>query len=212
MCPCSCTYEMMLKYISRMVTRLLASKYFTVKHTKLSWITASFSDNYHAILTWIHLGLYFIIHGHARCGWSETETSYNGDRTTYTTVYYEGLNVYLNIKTYLFGHKGANSIIIEAGIHRYNFECQLPAQLPGSFEAKHGHVRYHIEACLDIPWRFDEETTLQFTVVQNDDLNRFSDLKLPCQNEIVKTFCCLFCESEPLFITVTIPCSGFAPG
>jgi Arrestin (or S-antigen), N-terminal domain/Arrestin (or S-antigen), C-terminal domain len=127
-------------------------------------------------------------------------------------VHYEGENVYFNVKTYLFGVRGGDHSQIQAGTHRYNFEYQLPPLLPASFEASKGYIRYNIEACLDIPWKFDKETKLQFTVVRNDDLNEFPGLRTPCSiKEIDRAICC-FPMSHPLAVTVSIPCGGFTPG
>lgn len=127
-------------------------------------------------------------------------------------VHYEGRDVYLNTKTYLYGSSGASAVKMASGTYRYEFACPLPPQLPASFEATLGHIRYNVEAVLDIPWRFDKESKLQFTIVRNDDLNEFMDLKLPCKSEEIKRFWCLCCETDPLIITVTLPYSGFAPG
>lgn len=118
----------------------------------------------------------------------------------------------MNTTTYLFGSKGGDNIEVASGTHRYDFACSLPSQLPASFEASHGHIRYTVEAVLDIPWRFDKETKVQFTLVRLNNLNEFPDLKLACRSEEIKRFCCSFCESQPLIMTVTLPFSGFIPG
>lgn len=156
------------------------------------------------------------MYGHARANWTETEshTTGTGDnrKTESRTVYYEGKDIYLNGRNYLFGYHGASSSEIAGGTHRYDFECQLPPQLPASFSSSLGEIVYTVEACLDIPWRFDREFKVQFTVVRIDDLNEFPELKMPCKHERIKKFCCFFCESKPLICTVTIPCGGFVPG
>ncbi|CRK98599.1 CLUMA_CG012199, isoform A [Clunio marinus] len=161
-------------------------------------------------------GFYFVLNGRAKCHWTETRRHTSGSgknrRTRSRTVHFEGKNVYLNAKTYLFGAPGAEATEIESGTHRFNFTCQLPPMIPGSFEGSYGNIRYHIEAVLDVPWGFDKEYKVQFTVVQLEDLNNDPGLSIAVQNEESKTFCCLFCESDPLFMTVTIPYSGFTPG
>lgn len=101
---------------------------------------------------------------------------------------------------------------IAAGTYRYEFSCFLPERIPYSFEGAYGHIRYYVEACLDIPWDFDEEIKKPFTITRTDDLNLMPELKLPVNCEDVKTFCCLFCESEPLIMSATVPCTGFTPG
>lgn len=163
-----------------------------------------------------NLGLYFVVYGAAKCHWTETkrETQGTGEnrRTVTRTISFDGKEVYLNTRTYLFGYKSADAVEVTSGTHRYDFECLLPPQLPASFEASHGSIRYHVEAVLDVPWSFDKEFELQFTVARNDDLNFQPYLKIPSQSEKIKRFCCLFCESEPLILTVTLPCTGYSPG
>ena len=127
-------------------------------------------------------------------------------------VLYEGKEVYINTKTYLFGSDGGDSIEVQAGTHRYEFECQLPPFIPASFVAKRGQIRYHIETSLDVPWGFDKEFKFPFTVIRVEDLNLLSLLKLPSRGEEIRKFCCLFCESDILMMTVTIPFSGYVPG
>lgn len=164
----------------------------------------------------IFLGFYFNVYGAAKCHWTESRTVTSGsgrNRTTRTeTTHFNGKDVYLNSRTYLFGADGADAMVIPSGTHRYDFACQLPPQLPASFEASYGSIRYKIEAVLDVPWSFDKEFNLQFTVVRIDDLNFHPELKIPSKAEEVKRFCCLFCESEPLMMTVTIPYTGYTPG
>ncbi|XP_070494888.1 arrestin domain-containing protein 3-like [Chironomus tepperi] len=161
-------------------------------------------------------GFHVTIYGEARAHWTETRTRTTGSgenrRTTTYTVHFEGKEVYLNSRTYLFGQRGGHTFEIQPGVHRYEFACQLPDQLPYTTELKHGHIRYYAEAVLDIPWRFDKEITAPFTVVRYDDLNLFPELKIAQKFEEVKTFCCLFCESGPLIVTVTIPYTGFCGG
>lgn len=101
---------------------------------------------------------------------------------------------------------------MSSGTYRYSFDCLLPHNIPASFDGSYGHIRYYIEACLDIPWRFDKEYRVQFTVVRNDDLNEYPQLQMPCRQEEFAKFCCLFCQSDPMIMTVTIPYSGFTPG
>lgn len=158
----------------------------------------------------------FVIHGRAKCHWTETEqrTVGSGDnrRTESHTVHYEGKNVYLHTKSLLFGSHGCSPIELPSGLHKYNFQFPLPPLIPASFEGSYGNIRYRVEAELDVPWGFDKEHKLQFTVARKDDLNYQPELKIPSRNEDFKTFCCLCCKSEPLITTVTLPFGGFAPG
>lgn len=84
--------------------------------------------------------------------------------------------------------------------------------MPSSFEGHHGHIRYNVEAVLDIPWGFDKDFTLPFTVLKQEYLNQWPDLKLPIQLEMIKSLCCFPCQSKPLYLQVSIPYSGFTPG
>lgn len=128
------------------------------------------------------------------------------------TIHFRGSQVYLNSRVYLFGASGASPIEVQSGTHRYNFSCLLPSQLPSSFEGSDGHIRYSVEAVLDVPWFFDKTYQVQFTVVRVDDLNLHPELKIPSHSEEIKRFCCCFCESEPLIVTVVIPYTGYTPG
>lgn len=101
---------------------------------------------------------------------------------------------------------------IPSGTHRYEFSVRMPSEVPASFEALNGHIRYNVEAVLDVPWDFDQEFKLPFNVFRVFDLNFHPELKIPCKSEEIKRFCCCFCQSEPLVMTVTVPQSGFVPG
>lgn len=154
-------------------------------------------------------GLYLNVYGAAKCHW--TEAAGDGQKLN-TTIHYKGKDVYLNTKTYLFGSEDGNAIEKASGIHKYHFTCLLPAQLPASFEASHGNICYNIEAVLDIPWGFNKYFKLHFALLRHDDLNSLPELAIPSISEEIKQFCCCFCLSDPLIMTVTLPCSGFTPG
>lgn len=163
-----------------------------------------------------HLGLYFIVYGAASCHWTETESYETGtgnDRRTETrTIHYDGKDVYLDQKTYLFTSQDGKAVVMASGTYRYDFMFQLPHLLPASLESAHGSIRYHIEAVLDVPWRFDKKFKLAFTVVRHDDLNLQPELRIASTSEEIKRFCCFFCQSEPLMMTVTVPQTGYTPG
>lgn len=89
---------------------------------------------------------------------------------------------------------------------------ELPPLLPATLAGSFGGIDYKVEAVLDIPWRFDKEIKVPFTVIRHDNLNDYPELKIPMKQEEIKTFCCLFCASDPCIITVSIPHGGFAAG
>lgn len=154
------------------------------------------------------LGLRLIVEGEAACKWTESSGSGNNRRSTT----YHGEQKYLNSITYLFGSKDCEIMEVPEGIHTYNFVCQLPTPIPYSVEGKFGHVRYKVDANLDIPWAFDLQSERGFTVVRHEDLNIFPELRLPIEVEEIKVFCCLFCKSDPLIVKVRLPRTGFGLG
>jgi hypothetical protein len=136
------------------------------------------------------LGCYVLIHGQARAHWTKQEGGGKSSRT----VHYEGIETYLNSKTYVFGRHGGEYINVEAGIHRYNFGVQLPDLLPSSMTVKHGEISYFVEAVVDIPFRIDKDVKVGFTVLRNDNYNLYPE---PMYTEQSKTFCCvsgIFCQ------------------
>lgn len=133
-------------------------------------------------------------------------------RTETQEVPYEGKNVYISNKMSLFGSPNGQPMELPNGLHKYDFQFPLPALIPPSFEGSYGNIRYRIEAELDVPWGFDKEYKLQFTVVRRDELNSQPELKIPIQLEEVTKFCCWCCKSDPLLMTVTVPFGGFVPG
>ena len=112
----------------------------------------------------------------------------------------------------MFGAENADPIVVPAGVNKYGFTCKLPPQLPASFETPHGSIHYTIQTVLDVPWDSQIKSETKFTVMSEVDLNLQPELKTPCESEEIVQFCCLFCKSDPLVVTVTIPFSGYTPG
>lgn len=101
---------------------------------------------------------------------------------------------------------------LTAGVTKYNFSCQLPQELPTSFEAKYGRIRYSVHVVLHRPWKFDLTYTVGFTVVKPYDLNlQGSLLRNTTSVEHVKIFNG-FRSSKPLYFTANIPFSGYVAG
>lgn len=106
-----------------------------------------------------------------------------------------------------------NQIEIAPGTYQYNFQAVLPPMLPTSFEAKHGSIRYLINAVIDRPWKFDLTYKVAFTVIKQLDLNYENPaLKIPTKMEILNTFYCGLCKTKPLFMSASIPISGYVAG
>lgn len=157
-----------------------------------------------------------LIGGSARCHWTERRTRTVGSgkdrRTESYTVSYHGEEIFLNSKTYLFGQHGATAIEISPGTYKYTFMVELPHLLPSTLAGSYGGIEYKVESVLDIPWRFDKEVQVPFTVIRHDNLVDYPELKIPLKQEEVKTFCCFFCASDPCIITASIPYGGYAAG
>lgn len=67
---------------------------------------------------------------------------------------------------------------MDAGLYEYNFQCDLPSQLPTSVEGKYGHIRYTARVVLDIPMWPDTEFKERFTVIKPFDLNKDRSLRV----------------------------------
>jgi hypothetical protein len=101
---------------------------------------------------------------------------------------------------------------IRAGRRQYNFEIQLPPDIPSSLEGGYGHIRYGVIVKIDLPWAKDYEFEEIFTVVPTIDENSDPSLLLPAEEEVTKHFCCFFCESDPLLFVIKVPKTGYVPG
>uniref|UniRef100_A0A182M640 Arrestin C-terminal-like domain-containing protein n=1 Tax=Anopheles culicifacies TaxID=139723 RepID=A0A182M640_9DIPT len=129
------------------------------------------------------------------------------------TVYYTANRDHLASMKVLVGSTGGNPTELPAGEHIYEFACELPAQLPTSFEGSYGHCRYTAQVVMDRPWKFNLTYKVGFTVIQPRDLNLQSpSIRLPSRMEDARVFCCGIWRTKPLFVRVTVPCTGYVPG
>ena len=81
-----------------------------------------------------------------------------------------GKEIYIDKMTYLFGGKDEKHSV-EVGQHRFPFSFQLPENIPSSFEAENGHVRYSLKASIHRVLLPDYEFKAFFTVNSINDLN-----------------------------------------
>lgn len=155
-----------------------------------------------------------VISGKAVCYWTEnrTRTVESGDnrRIESYSVSFSGEEIYLDSKIYLFGHRCAELTQMAPGSHKYIFKVDLPQLLPATIKGSHGGIEYKVHAFLDVPWTFDQEVKVPFTLVQN--LNDYPELKVPLKQEEVKKISCFLCVGASCFITVSIPYGGYAVG
>lgn len=136
-----------------------------------------------------------------------TESAGKSSRT------FRGEEKHFYIVTYLFGQKDDEPMEVPVGIHTYKFNCPLPPELPYSVEGEFGHIRYKVDAMLDIQWSLlDLHAKVPFTVSRLEDLNVFPELKLAQEVEENKKFCWGICDSNPLLIKIRLPKSGYALG
>ncbi|EDX12014.1 GD19464 [Drosophila simulans] len=144
-------------------------------------------------------------------GYSITKWS---EKSLGSTKLYVGREDYLSSNTYLLGsEQNNNRLTIQAGVHNYNFTCQLPYQCPSSFEGRHGCIRYIVKVLLIRPWKFDQAYTKGFTVLKMLDLNFDTpQLKSAAHSEGYRTFCCGPCKTDPLKLEVNLPQAGYVPG
>ncbi|CAG9805533.1 unnamed protein product [Chironomus riparius] len=150
-------------------------------------------------------GLRLTVEGKSVSEWTESVGK--------TTRTFQGEQKHLDVVTYLFGEIDGDSAEVPAGIHTYKFSCRLPPNLPYSVDGEHGHIRYKVDACLDIPWTIcDLHAKLPFTVARREDLNLFPELRMAQEVEEIKKFCWGICDKNPLQIKIRLPKSGFALG
>ncbi|XP_026282832.1 arrestin domain-containing protein 2 [Frankliniella occidentalis] len=150
--------------------------------------------------------------GEAEVKWTETERKKDSQGKDYDDqVIYKATETYYENKYHLLGSE-SGEIELNPGEYSYPFTCQIPISVPSSFEGEHGYIRYTVKATLDRPWKFDQESKAAFTVVAPLDLNTLPQAKEPIEFEKVKNFCCLWCKSGPLTLTVKVPAGGFVPG
>ncbi|XP_030558985.1 arrestin domain-containing protein 17 isoform X1 [Drosophila novamexicana] len=144
-------------------------------------------------------------------GYSITKWS---ERRLATTKLFAGREEYLASQTYLVGSEQSNDRhIIQAGVHNYNFACQLPYQCPSSFEGRYGCVRYIVKILLIRPWKYNQAYTHGITVLKMLDLNcETPQLRLPAHSENYRTFCCGPCKTAPIKMELHLPQAGYVPG
>lgn len=66
------------------------------------------------------------------------------------------------------------SITVPKGVHIYPFTCQLPEDLPTSFEGTFGRIRYQAKVTLNISLWPDKTFCEGFTVIKCLKLNEVS--------------------------------------
>ncbi|KAL3866417.1 hypothetical protein ACJMK2_043718 [Sinanodonta woodiana] len=148
--------------------------------------------------------------GDANVRWTESRSTKNGT----VTVVYSNHENYFNTTVPLLQKQANQSddIILPKGVYNYPFKFQLPLNIPSSYEAVIGRVRYAVVVTVDKPWAFDLVTMGPFTVVSLLDLNKLPNVAYGGTIADEKTLCCLCCKSGPIRATLTTDRLGYVPG
>lgn len=83
---------------------------------------------------------------------------------------------------------------------------------PTSFEGGYGRIRYHCEANIDRPWKFDNEANRPFTVIGMHDLNSDPVAIQPVAEQNMKTLGSLCCVAGNVTAVLKMPKRGFVAG
>ncbi|XP_068992568.1 arrestin domain-containing protein 17-like isoform X3 [Neodiprion pinetum] len=145
-------------------------------------------------------GLYLKYFGKGYVHWNE------GWGTT--MVSHSNLEIYLMQYQLVCGNETDEYKLTE-GRHVFEFNCQLPPDLPSSFEGHFGRISYSVKAIIDRPLKNDYVAKQSLTIVSIFDLNRCSLAAMPVEERSSKTF---WGHSKPLNMSVNIPVRGFVPG
>lgn len=127
-------------------------------------------------------------------------------------IVFQGQETYIDKTMYLFGSSSGDLREFKPGSFSFKFKYRIPPSVPSSVKAKHGKIRYHVEASLQTGWEFDVYQKAKFTVIRFEDLSYRSDLMQKIGGEAVTSFCCWSCKTKPLNLQASVPFTGYCPG
>lgn len=133
-------------------------------------------------------------------------------RTELCPIKFAGEENYLNLKIFLFGHDGSETIELNSGTYKYNFMVNLPKHLPGTLKGFHGGVEYKVEALLNVLNGLNKKVEVPFTVVRQDNLNNYPELKEPQKRENKRSVLSIHGTTDYCSISAKIPRSGYIAG
>lgn len=149
-------------------------------------------------------------YGEAKVFWTEAPRKKRLGMRDYTN-YEQYLNIAATVYGKAPGQIGANPVL-SPGEHSFPFEFRLPeANLPSTFEGKHGYVKYWLKAILDRPWKDDMTVVEPFTVTERVDVNLPEFLR-PSQIQEDRNMGCLCCVSGPLSVTARADRGAYCSG
>ena len=112
----------------------------------------------------------------------------------------------------MVGDLDEDQVEFSAGEHKFEISYALASTLPTSFKCKNGSIKYKIRVIVDRSWKPKSRFEFPFTVIRPLNLNDVGpSLRNPLKQEISKDFKMDF-TTEPLYISASIPTSGFVPG
>lgn len=165
-----------------------------------------------------HLSLTSIsitIKGQGYVHWTEQKLRGPGEPRFKDTHHHSASEDYFEHTLVLFG-QGAegrpDKCYLPAGRYTYPFQCQLPANIPCSFEGEFGYVRYWVKATIEKGRELIHKTKLPFTVLSPLELSSVPDSDTPVQETTEKSMCCWCCLSGPISASLCLPKRGFVPG
>ncbi|KAL5273513.1 hypothetical protein ACFFRR_000322 [Megaselia abdita] len=104
-------------------------------------------------------------------------------------------------------------VTMEAGRHVFEFECDIPAHCPTSFEGHSGSIRYMVKIIFKRPKIHNQTYTIGFTVINSLNLNSYDiNLKPPVHEEFIKHMWCGPCKTRPMIIDGRLQKTGYVPG
>jgi len=114
----------------------------------------------------------------------------------------------------LFGDKKDNKKEHQSGFMEFPFQFKLPAGIPSSFEYKStvkSYVRYHLQAKIDRPWKWNHEVTMPLIINQIVDINddKFAQA---VGGENHKEIGCLCMVSGVVDMKASVARTGVCPG
>ncbi|CRK98592.1 CLUMA_CG012462, isoform A [Clunio marinus] len=149
-----------------------------------------------------------MFHGYAKCKWYE-------ERGVSPNVYIDvlrGRESYVDETFCLLSDSDGKQVELTTGEHNFDASYDLPSNIPTSFWCRNGQIKYKVRIVVDRSWKMNSNYDFPFTVIQPLNLNSEGlSLRHPIKEEKAKNFMLDF-TSEKLYMSASIPFSGYVPG
>ena len=143
--------------------------------------------------------------------WTETYTTGSGEHTQTHTVTYRSAETYVNTSVLLWSSEQYGDGKIGPGTFDMPFQVAIPHNCLGSFEGRHGNIRYSLQGHIKTgTFKFDHSISIPITVNRQMDIN-VPRLSVPAHQSQQKHvgFCCFGTNIE---ITASLSRTGFCIG